>query len=144
MDWALLRAQANQLLEQDARLEQLVRLVGAEALPDRQRWVLLAARLLKEGFLQQNALHETDAYCVPKKQARLLAFYLQLFELGRDLIEAGVPLLRLQERLDLPFLLRLKETIPNETPEQLEAIWLDLKTSLLGLRESGGGHARLS
>ncbi|MDZ7799694.1 MAG: V-type ATP synthase subunit A [Trueperaceae bacterium] len=109
-DWLDLRRRAGDVLEEDARLEQMVHLVGAEALPDRQRWVLAAAELLKEGFLRQNALHDVDAFCEPAKQARLLAFFVELHELGADLIEAGVPLLRLRENLDRATLTRLKES----------------------------------
>jgi V/A-type H+-transporting ATPase subunit A len=142
-DWSKLCERGGRLLEQDARLEQLVRLVGAEALPDPQRWVLLVARLMKEGFLQQNALHDVDAYCVPKKQARLLELFLQLFDLGRDLIAAGVPLLHLQGKIDLPGLIRLRESVPNDSLERIEEVWSELQTSLHGLRSAEGDRAGL-
>ena len=118
--WLELRRRASLLLEQDARLEQMVRLVGSEALPDRQRWVLEAARLLKEGFLRQNALHPVDATCPPAKQARLLELFVRLFELGRDLIDDGIPLVRVREALDGGRLIRLKESVPNDDVSEIE------------------------
>jgi V/A-type H+-transporting ATPase subunit A len=132
-DWLALRAEAAALLEQDARLQQLVRLVGAEALPDRQRWVLEVARLLKEGFLQQNALHPVDAYCVPERQVSLLKLFVRLFGLGRELLEAGVPLLRVRQALDLTRLLRLKEAVSNERSVEIGELQLELEAQLKAL-----------
>jgi V/A-type H+/Na+-transporting ATPase subunit A len=113
-DWEPLRAQAAQILEQASRLDQLVRLVGDQALPDRQRWILDADRLLREGFLQQNALHPVDAYCVPAKQAAMLRLFVELYEAGRQAIEAGMPLSRIRQVLDVRALVQIKETVPND------------------------------
>jgi V/A-type H+/Na+-transporting ATPase subunit A len=113
-DWEALRAQAAQILEQASRLDQLVRLVGDQALPDRQRWILDAARLLREGFLQQNALHPVDGYCVPAKQAAMLRLFVELYEAGRQAIEAGLPLSRIRQVLDVRGLVQIKETVPND------------------------------
>ncbi len=134
--WSELRRRAVSILEQDARLEQVVRLVGSEALPDRQRWVLEAARLLKEGFLRQNALHPIDAMCPPKKQASLLALFVRLFERGRDLIDAGVPLVRVRSAIDAGRLLRLKETTPGDDLSLIEAAERETDAALVALRAS--------
>ncbi len=132
--WTDLRRRAVSILEQDARLEQIVRLVGSEALPDRQRWVLEAARLLKEGFLRQNALHPIDATCTPKKQAMLLALFVRLYERGRDLIDAGVPLVRVRSAIDAGRLLRLKETVPGDDLSLIEAAEKEMDAALVALR----------
>ncbi len=113
-DWHDLRQRAMSLLEQEAQLQQIVRLVGVDSLPDRQRWVLDTAHLVEEGFLQQNALHAIDAYSTPEKQVKLLQLFLDLFEQGRDLLALGVPAFRLREKLDRPRLIRLKEEVPND------------------------------
>jgi V/A-type H+-transporting ATPase subunit A len=134
LDWMDLRRRAGDVLEQDARLEQMVRLVGAEALPDRQRWTLEMATLIKEGVLRQNGLHPVDAFCPPEKQARLLRLFVELHDQGVVLIEAGVPLLRLREALDRPTLTRLKETVPNDDLERLHAVAHDLARALGALR----------
>ena len=93
VEWPALRQAAVDLLEEETRLQQIVRLVGADALPDRQRWTLDAARLLVQGFLQQNALHPVDAYTVPAKQVSLLRLFVKLYSQGSDLVELGVPVL---------------------------------------------------
>ena len=132
-DWQTLRSAAAQILEQAVRLEQLVRLVGAQALPDRQRWILEAARLLKEGFLQQSALHPVDAYCVPAKQLALLRLFVELYQSGQQVIESGVPLTRVQHLLDVRRLVQMKESAPNEQVDQIIALLNELKTSLHAL-----------
>jgi V/A-type H+/Na+-transporting ATPase subunit A len=132
-DWQSLRDAAAQILEQASRLEQLVRLVGAQALPDRQRWILDAARLLKEGFLQQNALHPVDACCVPAKQVALLRFFVELYQTGQQVIESGAPLTRVRQLLDIRRLVQMKETVPNDQVNQIAEILAGLKTSLNAL-----------
>jgi V/A-type H+/Na+-transporting ATPase subunit A len=132
-DWQTLRGTAAEILEQDSRLEQLVRLVGIQALPDRQRWLLEAARLFKEGFLQQSALHPVDGYCVPAKQVALLQLYVELYQQGLQVIEAGVPLTRLREILDIRRLVQMKETVPNAQVNQITSLLAGLKTSMSGL-----------
>lgn len=130
-DWCDLRQKALALLGEEARLQEIVRLVGADALPDHQRWVLDAAHLLRGGFLQQNALHPIDAYTVPQKQLKLLRFFVDLYELGRDLVAGGVPVLRLRQVLDIPHLLRLKEDTPNTEAGSIDVLGARVREQLL-------------
>ena len=118
-EWYTLRQEAMQVLQEEAKLQQIVKLVGPDALPDHQRWVLDVARLLREGFLQQNALHPVDAYTVPKKQVALLRLFMRLYEVGRDAIRVGVPVVRLRRAVDMPHLIRLKEEVTNEEVDKL-------------------------
>jgi len=136
-DWQALRSMAAQILEQDSRLEQFVRLVGVQALPDRQRWILDAARLLKEGFLQQNALHAVDAYCIPAKQVALLRFFVELHQAGQHAIDAGVPLERVREMLDVRRLVQMKETVGNGESDQIGQTFQQLKSKLEALVMAG-------
>jgi V/A-type H+-transporting ATPase subunit A len=119
MDWPALRHQAMEILQEESDLQQLVELVGPDALADRQRWLLDVARLLREGFLQQNAFHEIDAYAVPKKQAFLLHLFVQLYRQGQALLDQEVPLDRIQEAANIPDLIRLKNDVPNDEPDQI-------------------------
>jgi V/A-type H+-transporting ATPase subunit A len=134
-DWRAMGKRAMALLEEEERLREIVRLIGADGLPDRQRWVLEAARLLKEGFLQQNALHEIDAYTVPSKQFGLLRLFMGIYDEGAALISLGVPMVRLTETLDTARLIRLKEEIPNDGDSQLEAVRAQISRSLRALAD---------
>ena len=142
LDWLALRRRAADVLEQDARLEQMVRLVGADALPDRQRWVIEVASLIKEGVLRQNALHEIDAACSPTKQVRLLSLFVELFDEGSALVEMGVPLMQVRERIDRGRLVRLKESVPNDAAHLIDEAWQETRQALAALRRQAEAQAK--
>ena len=60
------------LLQKESELQEIVQLVGPDALPDRERITLETTRMIREDFLQQNAYHEVDTYCPPQKQYQML------------------------------------------------------------------------
>ena len=86
------RTEALTLLQREERLQQIVKLVGPDVLPDEQKLILFVAEIIKDGFLAQSAFDENDAYCSPEKQVALLSIMLNLYHRGRDLIQEGVPL----------------------------------------------------
>ena len=115
-EWASLRHEAMRLLERERELQEIVQLVGLEAVQDKERIVLEAARLLREGFLRQNAFHDVDAACLPAKALAMLRTILHFARRAAASIEEGVPLRAilaagLDERL-----LRLGE-VPAESVE---------------------------
>ncbi len=115
-EWAALRQEAMRLLERERELQEIVQLVGLEAVQDQERIVLEAARLLREGFLRQNAFHEFDAACLPAKALAMLRTILHFARRAAASIEEGAPLRAilaagLDERL-----LRLGE-VPAESVE---------------------------
>jgi V/A-type H+-transporting ATPase subunit A len=123
--WADARRQALELLKKEQRLEEIVRLIGPDALPDDQRLVLLTAEIIKDGFLQQNSFDEIDMYCVPAKQVRLLELIMTFHERSQVCIKLGAPLIKIvslagsetggtiREKLS-----RLKSETPNENAAQ--------------------------
>ena len=88
-DWPLLRQRALALLNEAAQAEATARLVGTEALPEHQQWLIAAARLFEDGFLRQNAFDRTDAYCSPARQYQLLALLLHMYRRGADALARG-------------------------------------------------------
>jgi V/A-type H+-transporting ATPase subunit A len=88
-EWARLRRDALALLEEAARLEATARLIGADSLPDRQRFLLSMAQLLREGFLIQNATDPADACCAPKRQIELLSLLMKFASRGLDAVGRG-------------------------------------------------------
>jgi V/A-type H+/Na+-transporting ATPase subunit A len=139
-DWLDLRQRAADVLEEEARLEPMVRLVGSDALPDRQRWTIEAARLLKEGFLRQNGLHAVDAFCAPERQVRLLALFVDLAAAGARALEAGVPLTRLREQLrELP--LTTAKELADDDGREIAALRDDVEAILRALLHDARGGA---
>lgn len=72
-EWRANRDQAMVLLQKESELQEIVQLVGPDALPDAEQVILETTRMLREDFLQQNAFDDVDTYCSPKKQAAMLA-----------------------------------------------------------------------
>jgi V/A-type H+-transporting ATPase subunit A len=70
--WLQLRNKAMSLLQKESELQEIVKLVGPDALPPKQRATLESARMIREDFLQQNAFHDVDTYCPGKKQYEML------------------------------------------------------------------------
>jgi V/A-type H+-transporting ATPase subunit A len=119
--WARKREAALALLAEADRLESIAQLVGASSLPDRERVVLLSARLLREGVLQQSSLSANDAFCAPAKQSALLDLVLAVHERCLTLVGAGVPAERLEE-LDLSEIARAREETPFDGAAEVERL----------------------
>jgi V/A-type H+-transporting ATPase subunit A len=122
-DWHALRGQALEILQRESRLQQVVKLVGPDALPDDQRLILETARLLREGFLQQNALDEMDSYTSVEKQVRMLQVILHLHDRAARIIAKGCPIVVIHGLPVVNTLMRMKTTVPNEQMEQIDEIW---------------------
>jgi len=75
-DWLKLRNKAMTILQKESELQEIVKLVGPDALPPRERATLESARMIREDFLQQSAFHEVDTYCPSKKQYEMLRLML--------------------------------------------------------------------
>lgn len=88
-DWKSLRDDAMSLLQKEAELQEIVQLVGPDALPDRERVILEIARMLREDFLQQDAYHEVDSYCSPKKQYNMLKVIMTFYNKALDAVAKG-------------------------------------------------------
>jgi len=112
-EWRSLREKALAILQKEAELEELVRLVGAEALPEEDKLVLEVARMIREDFLQQNAFHEIDTYCPPKKASMMMRAILLFYDLGLDAIKKGVTVEKIREMKSRARIARMKE-FPNK------------------------------
>jgi len=98
-EWSTLRKDAMALLQRDEELREIVMLVGPDALSESQRVILEAARMIKEDFLIQSALHPVDSYCSPEKTFRLMSLIMRFFEKMKTAVENGISL---QRALDIP------------------------------------------
>ena len=98
-DWSNLRKEAMALLQRDEELREIVMLVGPDALSESQRVVLEAARMIKEDFLIQSALHPVDSYCSPMKTFKLMSLILSFYDKMKKNVESGISL---QRALEVP------------------------------------------
>ena len=90
-EWRSVRDEAMALLQKEAELQEIVQLVGPDALPDRERITLETTRMIREDFLQQNAYHEVDTYCSPSKQFEMLRTIIMFHRNATAALEKGAP-----------------------------------------------------
>jgi len=104
--WGKNRAEALKILQKDAELQEVVQLVGPDALQDMDRATLELGKMLREDFLQQNAFSEVDASCSTKKQLGLMEAHIRFYERIKDAINDGKSL---DDILEMP----LREELAN-------------------------------
>jgi V/A-type H+-transporting ATPase subunit A len=125
-NWQALREQALEILQRESHLQQIVKLVGPDALPDDQRLILETARLLREGFLQQNALDKVDSYATVAKQMRMLQVILHFHDRATRVIAKGCPIVVVHDIPAVNKLVRMKTSVPNDQVELIDDIWKTL------------------
>ena len=108
------------LLNQESSLMEIVKLIGSDVLPDDQKLVLEIARVIRLGFLQQNAFHKDDT-CVPlKKQFKMMEIILYLYEKCRALISIGMPVSVLKEEKIFERVIAIRYDVPNDRPDMFD------------------------
>ncbi len=120
--WAKIRLSALDLLKKEQKLQQIVRLIGPDALPDSERLVLIAADMIKNGFLQQNAFDEIDVYSVPEKQLQILLLIMNFYERSLAVVREGCPLIKISQLAVKDEIVRVKSSIPNDKLEQIQEV----------------------
>ena len=135
--YSALRAKAMLLLKEEARLEEIVRLVGKDTLSDEEQFILVIAKTIREDFLQQNAFHEEDAYTAIDKQVMMLDVILRFYELGSDCLEHGVYLEDIVNVSSFTEIARLKFA-GKKLAEQAGVIQTTLTHQLTTLKKKGG------
>ena len=113
-----LRAKMMELLSEDDKLNQIVQLVGEDVLPNDQRVVIEIAKVLKKGFLQQNAMHETDSYVPLKKQFEMLKVIDNLYSNSILAVKEQVALAKIKNDDLFEEVIKMKYNIPNENYEK--------------------------
>jgi len=115
ISWIELRTRFLELLQIEQKLQQVVKLVGPDALPDSERLILEVARIIKIAFLQQNALSEDDAYCVPEKQLLMANTIMHFNDRAKAIIDKGAPIFTITGLSVIQDILRMKSRISNES-----------------------------
>ena len=112
--WNNLRREAMRLMQQEDRLQRIVRLVGPDALPDDQRLVLAVADIIKRGFLEQGAFDPIDSYCPMEKQLRMMECILHFYVKGQEALKSGMHVIALMNLDVVDTLMRMKNEIAND------------------------------
>jgi len=120
-EWRDYRDEAMRILQREDELKEIVKLVGPDALPDSQRLILETARILRNAFLQQNALDPVDTYCLPIKQFKILKIIIEFYKLAGRIVNKGAPLFKITQLPVLPEIMRMRE-ISNEKVHLLDEL----------------------
>ncbi len=129
-EWAVDRAEIMELLQKEERLQQVVKLVGPDALPDSQRFILEVCQLFKNAFLQQNAFDDIDRYSTVEKQLKMLHIIITYWRKGSAAIKQGVTLVTLRRMKVYQDIAKMKFSIANEDPEKLDKLAVRLERSM--------------
>ena len=129
-EWVELRQRIMNLLQQEGKLLQVVKLVGPDVLPDTQRIVLETCTMFKNAFLQQNSYDAIDMYCTPEKQIKMLRVILDFYELGLDNIKKGANIHQLKKMEVTSDIMRMKFSIRNDEIEKIDDIRDKLSRSM--------------
>jgi V/A-type H+-transporting ATPase subunit A len=113
-EWVELRREAMQILQRDEELREIVMLVGPDALSESQRVTLEAARMLKEDFLVQSAVHPIDSYCPLNKSHNMIKIIMRFYRGMLGAIEKGIPLQRVIELPVKDEIARMKIQAPED------------------------------
>ncbi len=126
-DVSLLRTRALNLLHEEAKLNDIVMLVGEDVLPDDQRFLMAVARVIKNGYLQQNAFHKEDTYVPLEKQVRMLEVIDTLYTEGKAAIDSGLPYQIADDRDLFGAVVAMKYTIPNDDLSGIDKLILRIR-----------------
>ncbi len=124
------------ILQKEAELQEVVQLVGYDALPEREKNILDIARMIREDFLQQSAFDDIDQYCSIKKQYGMLKAILTLGREQSRALEKGLTMSQVQSMKAREMISRMKEVKESEFPGYLENLLNEITGQIETLMEA--------
>lgn len=119
-DFVKYRAEISKILQEESRLSEIVKLIGSDVLHDEQKLILEIAKIIRQGFLQQNAYHKSDTYVPPEKQMKMMEIILYLQEKAKDIIARKIPISQLRETNIIEDTIKLKYEIGNDELQKFD------------------------
>ena len=132
--WASTRRRFLTLLEQQAHLERMARIVGKDALPARQQLILLCAQLINEGFLRQSANSPVDRYASPERQTIMMRLLIRFIELAEKAVDDDVEVERMAVLPVVRRLQRMGEDVPEDRLDLFDGISELLESDFAALK----------
>ncbi|MCI4434337.1 MAG: V-type ATP synthase subunit A [Thermoplasmata archaeon] len=132
-DWNIYRDRAMTILQQEEELQEIVQLVGPDALPDRERVILDTAKMIREDYLQQSAFDDVDTYCSLKKQNLMLKTILLFHDEAMRALGEGITLKQIMSMKVRDEITRMKE-IDEKHLEKIVNIMDNIKNEFQSLK----------
>ena len=119
-DFLSLRARLQAVMKEETSLNEIVKLIGSDILPEDQKLTIEIARVIRLGFLQQNSFNAIDTYVPMEKMKRMMDVIFRLYEGSKALIAQSVPLSQIKNTGIFEKLIRIKYEIPNDDLSQFD------------------------
>ncbi len=139
-DFMECRGRLADLLLQETNLMQIVKLIGSDVLPDDQKLTIEIARVIRVGFLQQNAFHATDTFVPLEKQLKMMQIILYLYDKCSALVAKQVPVSTLLATGMFDTLVKMKYDIPNDDFSRFDALRAEIDSKLAAAGAGAGGR----
>ena len=108
------RQELSSILAEETKLMEIVKLMGSDVLPDDQKLIIEVAKLVRVGYLQQNAFHPDDTYVPLEKQLKMMEVILYLYKRGKEVVNAGKPIRLIMETGIFDKVIKMKYDVPND------------------------------
>lgn len=129
-DFMSCRSEIASLLAEETNLMEIVKLIGSDVLPDDQKLIIEIARVIRVGFLQQNAFHKDDTFVSPEKQLKMMQVILYLYHRCSELIATQVPISQIIQLKLFDKLVQIKYDVPNDRLDMFDGYYTDIDTAL--------------
>jgi len=135
-DYTDVRNRALIILQNEADLEEIVRLVGPEALPEDDKLLLLVARMIREDFLMQSAYHPVDTYSPPERSHKMLSAIIRFYDVAKEMAESGMLVSEIAQSKLIPRISRMKDIPHDQIDDYIKKLRTDMDKGLVA--EEGG------
>lgn len=134
-DFIKYRIRINNLLQEESKLMEIVKLIGSDVLPDDQKLIIETAKLIRVGYLQQNAFHADDTFVSLEKQKLMMKTILHLYKRAKHLVSANIPISRVLELGLFDKLVKMKYDIPNKHLEMFDDYIKEIDEKIASITE---------
>lgn len=129
-DFTDCRKRLTEILSEESNLMEIVKLIGADVLPDDQKLIIEIARVIRVGFLQQNAFHSDDTFVPALKQLKMMQVILHLYDRSKEVIARQIPISKIIATGLFDRLIKMKYDIPNKNPELFDTLCSDIDKAI--------------
>ena len=134
-DFLARRQRVSTLLLEENKLMEIVKLIGEDVLPDDQKLVLEAARIIRVGLLQQNAYHRDDTYVPLPKQMKMMEVILYFYDKAKAVVEKGLPVSEIMETGLPDKLVKIKYDVPNDRLDLFDSYYREIDDRIAKLAQ---------
>ena len=127
------RQELSSILAEETKLMEIVKLMGSDVLPDDQKLVIEVAKLVRVGYLQQNAFHPDDTYVPLEKQLKMMEVILYLYKRGKEVVSAGKPIRLILETGIFDRVVKMKYDVPNNNLALFEDYYKEIDEAVASI-----------